>query len=178
MIRGMKIVLIGGMALAFATPLLAQTPSKPRRLETPHVAVTPLAVAGSVAPGARVSLRLDVAPKPTMHVYSPEQKDYIPVSLTIENNAAFTAQPAVFPTPEKYFFKALGETQLVYSKPFQIVQDVTIRSTPALRDRARTKGATLVVKGTLEYQACDESVCFRPASVPVEWTVPLAALKK
>ena len=126
-----------------------------------------------MAPGARVSLRLDVAPKARMHVYSPAQKDYIPIALTIEKTAAVKAQPAVFPKAETYYFQALEETQLVYSKPFRIVQDVTIASTPALADRARTPGATLVVKGTLEYQACDESVCYRPTSVPVEWTVPL-----
>lgn len=170
----MKSLIAGGLAVVTSVALLAQAPDKSQRHETAHLVVTTVAVPTPVAPGSRVSLRLDVAPKPMVHVYSSEQKDYIPISLTIEKTAAVKAQPAVFPKAERYYFKALDQTQLVYSKPFQIVQDVTIASASTLGNRARTPGATLVVKGTLEYQACDEVVCYRPTSVPVEWTVPLA----
>lgn len=133
-----------------------------RRQETAHVVVTAQPLAAPVAAGARVALRLDVEPKAKMHVYSPEQKDYIPVSLTIDKNPAITAQPAVFPKAETYFFKALEETQLVYSKPFQVVQNVTIATSVKA-------GETVTVKGTLKYQACDESVCYRPQEVSVSW---------
>jgi len=136
------------------------------RQETAHLVATAAPVSAPVAPGARVTLRLDVAPKEKMHVYSPEQKDYIPVSLTIEKNSAIAVQPAVFPKAEKYLFKALEETQLVYSKPFQIVQNVTIA-------KSAKAGDTITVKGTLEYQACDESVCYRPQKVGVSWTLTL-----
>lgn len=163
-IRGMKIIPIGGLTLMFAAALAAQTPSNDQRQETAHLVVSMVAVTTSVGPGARVSLRLDVAPKPKMHVYSPEQKDYIPISLRIEKNAAIKVQPAVFPKAEKYLFKALDETQLVYSKPFQIVQPVSIA--PSAK-----AGTSVVVTGTIEYQACDESVCYRPVSVPVTWTL-------
>ena len=136
------------------------------RQETAHLVVTAVPASAPVAAGARVVLRLDVAPKAKMHVYSPEQKDYIPVSLTIEKNPAITVQPAVFPKAEKYLFKALEETQLVYSKPFQIVQNVTLA-------KSAQAGGTITVKGTLEYQACDESVCYRPQKVGVSWTLTL-----
>ena len=39
-------------------------------------------------------------------------------------NRAFTAAPARFPTPEKIFLKTVNETQLVYAKPFRIVEDL------------------------------------------------------
>ena len=72
------ICVICGLLLASAQP-----PARGQRFETAHLVATTAAVSTPVAPGARVSLRLDVAPKPGMHVYSPRQKDYIPVSLTI-----------------------------------------------------------------------------------------------
>lgn len=153
---------IASLTLLFTAALVAQAPSNDRREETAHLVVTTVAVTAPVAPGARVPLRLDVAPKPKMHVYSPEQKDYIPISLTIEKNAAITLQPAMFPKAEKYLFKALDETQLVYSKPFQIVQNVTIAP-------SSKAASTIIVNGTLEYQACDESVCYRPQKVAVSW---------
>jgi hypothetical protein len=63
----------------------------------------------------------------------------------------------------------------VYEKPFRLLQDVTLALTPALRQRA-TAGDTLRLTGSLEYQACDDKVCYRPQAVPVEWTMKLVPL--
>jgi len=35
---------------------------------------------------------------------------------------------------------------------------------------------TLTIGGTLEYQACDDKMCFNPQSVPLSWTIELRAL--
>jgi hypothetical protein len=79
---------------------------------------------------------VDVTPKPKMHVYAPEQKDVIPVSLTLDPGE-FKAHPAQFPRPQKYFFKPLDETQLVFSTPFRIVQDITVALARGPQARAR-----------------------------------------
>lgn len=165
---------------ASAASLLARTAQQAlsggERTETKHIVVTTSSSDKTVALGTRFSLYVDVEPKPKMHVYSPEQHDYIPISLALDADPAFKAHPAVFPKAEKYFFKALDETQLVYSKPFRIVQDVTIPVTPATRQRASAAGATLTIKGSLKYQACDDAICYLPVTVPVSWTVTLTAL--
>jgi DsbC/DsbD-like thiol-disulfide interchange protein len=127
-------------------------------VETLHLTVT-TSVSNKPARGP-ISLFVDVEPKPKMHVYAPGQDGFIVVTLTLEKDAAFTAAPPKFPAPEKLLFEPLNETQLVYSKRFRIVQDIT-----------RAKKAPLIIKGTLRYQACDDKVCFRPATVPVEWTI-------
>jgi DsbC/DsbD-like thiol-disulfide interchange protein len=141
--------------------------------ETKHLIVEPSSPPASVAPGTRVSLVLDVMPKRTMHVYAPGQKDYIPVSLAIQADPAITVRAVQFPAPQNVRSKAGDESQLVYSGRFRIVQDVTIAATPAVRTRARTPGATVTVRGTLRYQACDDIICYLPVNVPVAWTVAL-----
>ena len=35
---------------------------------------------------------------------------------------------------------------------------------------------TLTLRGTLDYQACDDSICYNPVSVPLSWTVTLTPL--
>lgn len=135
---------------------------------TKHLTVATSATPAAVAPGARVSLVVNVTPKPDMHVYAPGQKDFIPVSLTLEATDAIKAEVAQFPVAEKLEVQDLGETHLVYTKPFRIVQDVTIaKSAPV------TRSSTITVKGTLKYQACDTSICYAPVSVPVTWTLAL-----
>ena len=141
--------------------------------ETKHLTVAASAAPAAVAPGKRVTLAIDVSPKPKMHVYSPGQEGYIAISLTLEPNPAFTAAKAKYPAGEKLFMPVLKETQLVYAKPFRIVQDLTLASTPALRQQAAA-GTPLTIKGTLRYQACDDTICYIPATVPLTWTVALA----
>ena len=147
-------------------------PVRLEAIDTPHVTVTASAAPAAAAPGARVSLFVDITPKPKMHVYSPQQDNYIPVSLTLESNRAIRADAAVFPKAEKYFFAPLKETQLVYSKPFRIVQPVTLASASALRD-ARHLPGTLTIQGSLRYQACDDAICYLPKTLPISWSIDL-----
>lgn len=159
------------VCVGLAVSLAAAAHGAPATIQTKHLTVATASPPAAVAPGTRVSLTLDVTPKPTMHVYAPGQKEYIPISLAIQADPAIKASLARFPAPEKLLL--LGETQLVYSKRFRIVQDVTLAGTPATLDRARASGATVTVKGTLRYQACDDTICYVPVDVPVAWVIAL-----
>jgi thiol:disulfide interchange protein DsbD len=132
-------------------------------VSTKHLTIATSASQQTVEPGARVALNIDIAPKPTMHVYAPGQEKYIAVSLKLDEHADLKPATIQFPKPEKREVKELGETQLVYSKPFRIVQGVTLAKSP-------TPGP-LIIKGTVRYQACDESICYAPITVPVTWTL-------
>jgi DsbC/DsbD-like thiol-disulfide interchange protein len=144
-------------------------------IETPHLTATLSAGSAAVSAGGRVSLFVDVTPKPKMHVYSPQQKELIPISITIEPAPAFRAGAPVFPAPEKYFFAPLKETQLVYSKPFRIVQPLTLASAAALRSAGYAPGSTIAIAGKIRYQACDDAICYLPKEVPVSWTLTVKA---
>jgi hypothetical protein len=163
-----------GLVLAVAIGAAGQTasPSADRvpahadavRTETKHLTVATSTPRGAVVSGARLSLWIDVTPKPSMHVYAPAQKDFIPISLSLADHSAVTPHRVQFPQAEKLFSTASQDTQLIYRKPFRIVQDVTVRA---------AAGATLTVQGALRYQACDDSICYPPVTVPVAWTVAL-----
>jgi DsbC/DsbD-like thiol-disulfide interchange protein len=127
------------------------------------------------AVGHRVTLSIRVTPGPKMHVYAPGQKGYIPIALTLTPDPAFKAHPIRFPASTTYHYKPLNETVQVYSTPFTIAQDVTIALTPDLRARA-VKGDVLTIAGQLEYQACDDKVCYRPETIPVAWKVTLSPI--
>ena len=134
--------------------MVTGAPAPAARVETKHLIVE---TSSASRAGRRVTLFVDVTPKPGMHVYAPGQPDYIPVSLTITSNPRVSSRPARFPRPEKYFFKPLGETQLVYSKRFRIVQDVTLQP------------GAIEITGTLRYQACDDVMCYMPVTVLLSW---------
>jgi DsbC/DsbD-like thiol-disulfide interchange protein len=98
-----------------------------------------------------------------MHIYAPGQDGYVAVSLRIDRQADVTVQPVRLPAGQPLVFPATGETQLVYSKPFRIELPVTIA-------RGR-KAGPLPIAGTLEYQACDDTVCYVARKVALKWTV-------
>lgn len=150
----------------------------PASIDTPHLTVTVSPAARTASPGTRVELSVDVAPKAKMHVYAPQQKDYIPISLTLKPSALFSAGTVVYPRPETYLFAPLNETQLVYSKRFRISQPITLARGAAMRAAGVLPGGAVTVTGTLRYQACDDAICYMPKEVPVSWRVVLAEARQ
>ena len=76
-------------------------------------------------------------------------------------------QPTTYPPSEIYHFKELDEKVETYGKPFKLVQDVTILNTPAAKKALAA--SPLKLSGTLQYQACDDKVCYAPTKVPVSF---------
>ena len=116
--------------------------------------------APTVKPGGVISLFVDITPNPGIHVYAPGAKNYLPIALTLRPRAA---RPLRYPKADLLFFEPLNETVPVYQKAFRLIEDVAIA-------RTATPGATLTWTGTIDYQACDDKVCYLPASAPVSWT--------
>ncbi|MBZ5558320.1 MAG: protein-disulfide reductase DsbD N-terminal domain-containing protein [Acidobacteriia bacterium] len=149
------------MRIALVAAVLAQlTPAPANRHAT--VTASPADVAGKA--GAKVSLFVDIVPKPGIHVYAPGAKDYIAVALKLDARPDVKAGRATFPKSEDMFFEPLNEHVPVFQKPFRITQDVTLGKSVAV-------GSTVTVAGTLSFQACDDKVCYAPESVPVSWSV-------
>ena len=71
----------------------------------------------------------------------------------------------------------LDERVEVYSKPFRLQRDVTLLATPEMQKLLGSMPSATIT-GALEYQACDDKVCFNPARVPVSFTVTLKPLDR
>jgi hypothetical protein len=138
-----------------------------------HVRAVPGLSDGTAAPGQRITLFVDVIPGARIHVYAPGQEDYLPVELKLTDSVDFRLGPAAYPESRPYVFEPLNETVQVFDGPFRIRRDITLALTPAMRERAQ-EGATLSIAGILDYQACDDKVCFNPESLPLTWRIRLS----
>jgi hypothetical protein len=147
------------------------------KIAAPHLDVTTYTTDQTVAPGTHFSIVLDVKPGRRVHVYAPGVTGYRPIKLTIEAQPGLVVRDAQYPKPVDYYFKPLNEHVQVFSSPFRVIQDVAIdasrESEAMLKERA-----SFTVQGTLDYQACDDKVCFNPQSVPLSWTVSLKPLDR
>ena len=144
-------------------------------LSTEHLDVKTYPSEAAIAPGNRFSIAFDVTPKPRIHVYAPGASGYRVIAVNITPQPFVRVLPLKYPPSQIYFFKPLNERVPVYEKPFTLVQEVILEGTPDAQAALRGKDS-LTVTGTLDYQACDDKVCFNPASVPLTWTVSLRPL--
>jgi hypothetical protein len=61
---------------------------------------------------------------------------------------------------------------------FRISQDLRVSSAAEFSDSLGTNGKIATIPGKLEYQACDEKICYLPASVPAEWQLQVLPLDR
>ncbi len=148
----MRIILV----TALAAQLIAPAP-KPG-----HATILPSPAQVSGAAGGKLALFVDVAPKPGIHVYAPGSNDYIPITVKLTPQAEVKFGKVAYPKSETMTFA--DEKVPVFQKPFRLTQDITL-------DKSAKAGSTVTVTGTVNYQACDDRVCYPPESAPVSWTV-------
>jgi len=145
------------------------------KVSTEQLEVTTYPSEPAVAPGNRFSIALDVQPHNGIHVYAPGAKSYRVIGLTIAPQAFVRALPMKYPASQVYFFQPLNERVPVYQKPFTLVQEFILEGTPQAQAAFRGKDS-VTISGTLEFQACDDKICYNPASVPLSWTLALRPL--
>lgn len=140
-----------------------------------HLTLTTYPSDTSIAAGNRFSLAVQVQPQPGVHVYAPGASGYKVINLSLKPQPFVRVLPMTYPASEVYFFKPLNERVPVFQKPFTLVQELVLEGTSAAQAAYRgTESITL--EGSLDYQACDDKMCFNPASVPLTWTLSLKAL--
>ncbi len=145
--------------------------------ETMHLKVSASVSDSQAAPGKRLSLAFNVSPKKDMHVYAPGKHSYQVIAVTVDPQPWLKAQPTVYPPSQIHDFKPLNEKVEVYSQPFKLVRDVTILATGDAQ-KLLAGMSNVTISGQLEYQACDEKLCYAPTQVPFAFTLEIRALDR
>jgi len=148
---------------------LAAQGAEPVRNDTMHLTVNTSISDVEAAPGKKLTITFDVTPKRSMHVYAPGKHDYQVITVKIDPQPWLKVAPTNYPPSEIYDFKELNEKVEVYSKPFKLVQDITVLNTAEAKKALAASPVKL--SGRLEYQACDDKVCYAPTKIPVSFAL-------
>jgi hypothetical protein len=141
----------------------------PVRTDTMHLTLNTSISSTEIAPGQKLSLSFDITPKRAMHVYAPGKHDYQVIAIKLDPQPWMKVAPTTYPPSEIYYFKELDEKVETYGKPFKLVQDITVLNTA---DAKKALAASPIkLSGRLEYQACDDKVCYAPTKVPVNFAL-------
>ena len=142
------------------------------RVASQHLDVVTYPSDAAVTPGNRFSVVARITPHAAVHVYAPGAGNYKIIELKVSPGQYIKPMPPVYPPSEIYFFKPLNERVPTYQKPFTITQDVVLDGQASTRT-ALTGQTSLTIGGVLNYQACDDRLCYDPVSLPLTWTVGL-----
>lgn len=135
-----------------------------REIQGKHLRVALDQSQDSAAPGAKVTLTAQIKLGQGMHVYAPSiEPPYKPIQLTIEPSPTMKISAVRYPEAKKLHLEAIGETVPVYEGSFTLTTEALV-STAA-------KAGDVIIKGKLNYQTCDDKICYLPVTIPVTWTV-------
>lgn len=152
-------------------------PEPGRKVEGKQITATIGASNSTVSPGQRITLTADVDLQPDLHVYAPGVDNYIPIEWKMDDPSSVQAHDTVFPRAEKLFLKAINETVPTYTNHFRLTRDITIPPGDKLKQALDASGR-LAVNSTLNYQACDDRMCYFPQKVRLQWTFEYQPLDK
>ena len=146
---------------------------------TAHLTLTAYPSNPNVTVGTRFSVAVEIEPNPDIHVYAPgaEQMGYRVIALKLNPVQHVRFEPVEFPASEIYHFEPLDERVPVYQQPFTLLQEAVVSGAPEVEE-ALAKLDALTISGTLDYQACNDELCFDPVSVPLSFTLDLELLDR
>ena len=146
---------------------------------TAHLKLTAYPSNPSITLGTRFSVAVEVEPNPDIHVYAPgaEQMGYRVIGLTMAPAPYVRFEPVEFPASEIYHFEPLDERVPVYQRPFVLVQEAVVDGARETEE-ALAEIDAMTLTGTLDYQACDDAICFDPVSVPLSFTFEVELLDR
>lgn len=147
-------------------------------VDAPHLQVTAGQSDRAGVPGNLVTLTADVKLPPGVHVYAPGTEGYKPIKLTMAPLGDFEFEPTAYPKSKILYLDAIKERVPVFEGTFRIRQELRVNSAAPYLDSLGTDGKDVAIKGHLQYQACDRTICFLPATVPVEWRLHVMALDR
>jgi cytochrome c biogenesis DsbD-like protein len=168
--------LTGNSIIAKLFPELGQEVTE--RVEAPHLQLALEQSDSTGVPGTRVTLVAEVRLPSDVHVYAPGTQGYKPIQLVIEPIPQLEFKPAVYPASKILFLPAIKESVPVFEGKFRISQDVKVNSGSEFWGSLGKDGRIFTITGKLEYQACDNTTCYVPTSVPVKWQLQVFPLDR
>ncbi len=147
-------------------------------VEAPHLQLALEQSDPTGVPGTRITLAAEVRLPPEVHVYAPGTQGYKPIKLVIEPMPEMELKPAIYPQSKTLFLPVIKERVPVFDGTFRISQDAKVSSGMEFAASLGKDGKTFTITGKLEYQACDDTKCYMPQSIPVKWQLKVFPLDR
>ena len=170
--------LTGGTILHRTVGLVATRSRVP--VQGKRVEVEATASDSSAGLGSRLFLGVELQIAPGLHAYAPAVTgEYRGIAWNMNGSDCFINTEAEYPAPVWRQMAFTHEELPVFEGKITITREVIVRSAvssnPAalqlFRERCVDPQSRLRITGALQFQVCDETQCFPPQTVPLQWNV-------
>ena len=168
--------LTGNSIISKLFPELGQEVTE--RVEAPHLQLAVEQSDRIGVPGTRITLAAEVKLPPDVHVYAPGAQGYKPIRLVMDAMPEMEFKQPVYPESKTLFLPVINERVPVFDGTFRISQDVKVSSGAEFWGSLGKDGKTFTISAKLEYQACDQTKCYPPATIPVKWQLQVLPLDR
>lgn len=144
----------------------------------PHFTLRTSASNAEAVPGQRITLTLEFEMEPGHHAYAPGNHAYRALVLKLDASPYVRLDAPRLPPARPFEFKPLQETVPVFEGRFRMQQDVILAVRDVIAPLLASPDPTLVLTGVVEYQICSDTVCYRPGSLPVTWSLRVRPLDR
>ncbi len=154
--------------LAFALTVgMGGVGTRAQLLGPPTAEVTSLLAADGVRPGTSVHAAIQVSLPEGLHVNSNTPRDpfLIPIVLSIDSPAGVSVEEIVYPEATDLVQQGADLPLAVYEREFVIGVRLNVAGD--------VQPGEITVPARLRYQACDERLCYIPATVSTGWTLKI-----
>jgi thiol:disulfide interchange protein DsbD len=162
----MRRLLASALAAAAIVGLTVSVSVQAQRV---RATVTPVAATDGVKAGTDFRVALQVSLPEGLHTNSnkPRDKSLIPIVLTVTPPPGVTVSEIVYPPPTDLKQRGADQPLSVFEKDFAIGVALAVAPDVATGE--------LTIPARLRYQACDETMCYIPATIETAWTVNVVA---
>ena len=141
--------------------------AKKTEIQTDHLKINAFASQYTIRPGNRISIIMDIELPEQMHLYGQGAKGYKSVSLNIQEDPSLKIYNPEYPDAKIMYLEVIEEEVPIYKNSVRLSRDLTL--SPGYRQE------NLVVSAALNYQACDENICYLPVEVPLKFELDVEA---
>jgi len=151
---------LAAVAVVLAAPAVGGAQAGPGKAD-----LTPVVETDAVHAGTAARVALQVRLPEGFHVNSNQPRDpsLIPVALSVEPPTGVTITEIVYPEPTELRQAGADQPLSVFERDFAIGVRLELAGDLPPGD--------LVVPARLRYQACDETLCYLPATATTSWTL-------
>ena len=159
------------LVLAAACALLACPLEGLAQLRRPKADVAATVESDGVPAGATVRVTLHVSLPDGLHVQSnaPRDPSLIPTVLTVEPPEGVTVKEITYPPAKDFTMEGQADPLAVFEHQFSVGATLAVA--------ANVPPGDLNVPARLRYQACNDQMCFAPATAEAQWTLRVLPAK-
>ena len=166
----LALILFALMAMGVAAGKKASLVSV-QTIDAPHLQVALEQSSLTGTPGSHITLVTELRLPADVHVYAPGAKGYKPLKLELDPMPEMEFMPAIYPQSKDLYLAVIDEHIAVFDGTFRVSQEVKVKSDKDFSASLGKDGKMVIVTGKLDYQVCDNTMCYLPSSIPVKWQV-------